>query len=210
MPAIESVAPPHPKTPTKLSIELNRLEALCRREALTVNDFLEELSMRSNASFALFLALPFLLPASVPGLSTVLGGMIVLIGTAIMFDRPPWIPSRLRRRRIKLESFGRALAKINPYLNRIEKVLRPRGWFSWLPCLRFSNGLVFVIAGFVLALPLPPGTNLPPALVIVFLSLGIIEEDDLFVTLSYSLLIGGVVSAWWFFDLLHEQLARFF
>jgi hypothetical protein len=46
------------------------------------------------------------------------------------------------------------------------------------------NSLTIAIRGLLLALPLPPGTNFPPALGIFLLSAGMVEEDSLFVLLG--------------------------
>ena len=48
------------------------------------------------------------------------------------------------------------------------------------------NGLVIFFCGFVLSLPLPiPFTNTIPAIAILLLSMGMMEEDGLFILLGY-------------------------
>lgn len=47
------------------------------------------------------------------------------------------------------------------------------------------NGIFMVIAGFLLALPTPPGGNFPPGVALVLLSLGTLEEDAVVTTLGY-------------------------
>ena len=44
------------------------------------------------------LAAPFLLPVTVPVMSTVLGLPMLLIGFAVMLSRVPWLPERLLNR----------------------------------------------------------------------------------------------------------------
>ena len=41
------------------------------------------------------LTLPFLLPVSVPGVSTVFGAAIILIGVGVTLNRVPWLPRRI-------------------------------------------------------------------------------------------------------------------
>jgi hypothetical protein len=43
------------------------------------------------------------------------------------------------------------------------------------------SAVMVVILGFLLALPLPPGTNFPPAISIILLSIGSLERDAVFV-----------------------------
>ena len=40
-----------------------------------------------------FLTLPFLLPVSIPGVSTVFGLAIILIGVGVTLNRVPWLPT---------------------------------------------------------------------------------------------------------------------
>lgn len=192
---------------TKLSLELQSLESFCRREALTIEDIVLELRVRTHATFALFLSLPFLQPIVLPGLSSVLGLLIALIGLALVLNRPPWLPRRIRRRKVKLHVMANILKRVTPYLKKLEKVLRPRGWFShYIHFFRIGHGLLFIAAGLFLALPLPPGGNFPPALVVAFLSLGMIEEDDLFILLAYMVAMGGSALLYLTFDLIWSQV----
>lgn len=53
------------------------------------------------------------------------------------------------------------------------------------PIVQRINGFIIFICGLLLMLPLPPGTNFTPGLTVFLLSIGILEEDGLFVLLGY-------------------------
>lgn len=65
---------------------------------------------------------------------------------------------------------------------RLEKLVRPRGVAiaGHVNTIR-ASGIMIAILGFLLSLPYPPGTNWPPAFAIILFSVGLLEEDTLFI-----------------------------
>jgi len=65
-------------------------------------------------------------------------------------------------------------------------MLKPRQlWLTSSPLLVRLHAFIILVAAFVLLLPLPPGTNFPPALCIVIMAGGLLERDGLFVIGGY-------------------------
>jgi hypothetical protein len=101
---------------------------------------------------------------------------------------PPWLPKRLLDHRCDSKLLGKFLSLAGRALKRLDRYIRPRGRFLSLhPWMHRLNGLMIALCGFLLALPLPPGTNVPPACASILLSIGVLEEDDLFVAFGYIL-----------------------
>jgi hypothetical protein len=71
-------------------------------------------------------------------------------------------------------------------MRQIEKFVKARGEkFFAAHGLQVMIGLALIVHGFLLALPLPiPFSNFFPALVLVLLTLGLLEEDILMVVLG--------------------------
>jgi hypothetical protein len=175
------------RSPQRLSEELRQLSYVSRREGATFGDLFLALSARGHALIALFFCLPFFIPIPVPGMSMVLGPVIVLIGIMLMLNRPPWLPKRVLRLRCDKRMITKGLRVASRVMVRMERrLVRPRGKFlfrlSWIARV---NGFVMIACGVLLALPLPPGTNWPPAFGCVLLCIGILEDDGLFVMLGY-------------------------
>ncbi len=141
------------------------------------------------------MALPFILPVPLPGLSTPFGAVLFLFGARIATGRRPLIPRRLLRQRITATIFKRLLDKAVPLLRWIEDLLHPRWSFlSQPPFSRPIHGLVIMTNAFALALPLPiPFTNSIPGAAIVLLTAGMMEEDGLFILLGYLVTVGTAV-----------------
>ena len=91
--------------------------------------------------------------------------------------------------------FAQLVRRIAPWLQRGERMLRPR--LSWLarPPLEYAIGAVCLVLALVLVLPIPLG-NVLPAVAISLLALAIVERDGLWVLagLGVALVSAGVVS----------------
>jgi len=137
---------------------------------------------------AVFLTLPFLVPVSVPGVSTVFGLLIILIGIGFAFDRLPWLPSFVMNRLVPADALAHALEHGAKLVGRIEGFLHPRLGFlvSGLGVHRL-NGFMLAFAGVLLMAPFGfvPFSNTIPGLAILFLALGMLERDGVFVMAGY-------------------------
>lgn len=173
-----------------LKDEIELLASHCPESGLAMNEVLDHLGSQGHAIFALLLALPFIFPIPLPGLSTPFGIIILFIGLALTFDCEPWMPARFHRIKIPYHALQQMSRRIVPWLVRLEKVLRPR-WFDFTESrlVRRTHGALIVVAAILLALPAPPGGNVGPGAAITFFCLALIEADGLMS------LFGGVALA---------------
>jgi len=170
----------------KLSTELQRLESLCRSSNITFGTLLKNLSSRGHALVTLLLSFPFFLPIPIPGASILFGLVIAIAGFRMSLGKGPWIPKRWLSRQIPATFLSKVFRAGAQVMKRVELVAKPRGrMFHTQPGLVILNGALIGVCGLLLALPLPPGTNFPPAIAIALLSIGILEEDGVFVILGY-------------------------
>jgi len=71
-------------------------------------------------------------------------------------------------------------------LRALEVMLKPRLlWLTASPLLVQVHAFIILVAAVVLLLPLPPGTNFPPALCIVIMAGGLLERDGRFILGGY-------------------------
>ncbi len=179
---------PAPTTPAPVSSLMRNLRQNLPSEGLTLGDLLERLGHQGALVAALVFCLPFLLPVSIPGVSTAFGLVLILIGFGVVLDRVPWVPSRLRRRMIKSDSLSNALERGERLMLRLDKWSRPRlGALTHGATLNRINGLALSFAGVLLVLPLAPipFSNTLPAAAALLLSLGMLQRDGLVILLGY-------------------------
>ena len=154
------------------------------------------------------LTLPFLLPVSIPGVSTVFGLAIILIGLGVTLNRVPWLPRRILDRPLSTAALKQAFEKGARSVARLERLVRPRWLFLTQTAVgNIVHGLSLVLAGVLLMFPLGliPFSNTLPALAILFLALGMLQRDGLVIaaghlmniaTILYfgALVIGGIMA----------------
>jgi hypothetical protein len=127
----------------------------------------------------LCLALPNALPGPyLPGVSTLFALPIAWLGLQLAGGRDdPLLPRWLRERSVERRRFVELVARVAPFLDRVERWLGPRpGWLTRRHGRRLC-GLAFVVFALVLAMPIPLG-NLPIAVAIAVLALGLVERDS--------------------------------
>lgn len=143
----------------------------------------------------LCLALPNAVPGPyIPGLSAILGLPIIWLGLQMALGRDhPRFPQWLQRRSLTRRRFAGLVAHAAPLLRRIEQWLVPRpGRLTRAPGQRLP-GIAVILYGLVLSLPVPLG-NLPMALAITVLALGLIEQDNRTLTVG---LAAGLLACLW-------------
>lgn len=171
----------------RLSDQFLELALECEQEVLTVRELVEALGVRGHAFLALLCSIPFVLLVPIPGLSMPFGVVVCIAGLGVTFGFGIWLPQWLMRRSLP----GRLLAKVfrqsAKLLRRTEKILKPRLFaLSESGVARAASGLLISISGLILALPLPPGTNFPPAIVGVLLALGVLERDGVVLIVGFA------------------------
>lgn len=155
---------------------------------MTFGEFLDELNHRGHAFLCLVLGFPFLTPLPLPGLSVPFGILILIVSFCMMVGIPPWVPKFLAQKKLPQAPLVKALGFAEKILARLEYLVRPRGaFFVRFPGIKRIAGLAIAACGALLALPLPPGTNFPPALAIVLVAIGVLERDS--VVLGLGLLV---------------------
>jgi hypothetical protein len=175
-------------TGVRLSEALAATRVAVTGHVVTLRELLELVGEQGLLVFCAVLAMPFLLPVSIPFMSTALGLPMLLIAIAVVVNRVPWLPERLLDHALPgvtvqhvLEHGARAAA-------RFEHLARPRLLaMTGSAAINSINGMVLVAAVLVLMAPLPlvPFANTLPAVAIILLCLGIAERDGLMVLMGY-------------------------
>jgi hypothetical protein len=172
------------RTTPRTSEILRRLLEDESRKSLTIEDIISELGPRSLPTSLMLFAIPEVLPIPIPGLSTV-----VVIPTGLisyqMFRGKEEIslPDWLLERSIPRSAFAACVNALMPFLEKAEAKVKPRwSWASSRPAKRFIGFFVLLMAA-IIALPIP-FTNMPFAIVIFIIGLGLAEEDGALISLG--------------------------
>lgn len=132
---------------------------------------------------AMFLTIVFMVPVSVPGVSTVFGLAILLIGVSRLMGRSLWLPKRIAQRVLPAGKLRMVLNKGNIWLHRLEGVSRPHRLkylaSSGMPDILNNCALIAGAVLLMAPIPLIPFSNTLPALAILFLSIGLLQRDGL-------------------------------
>lgn len=183
-PTVELVAV-RPERAPRLSDELAFLLHEFEIESVTLREVIRVLHGRAYDLLLLLLALPFLVPVPLPGLSTAFGTVIAVIAARLMLGQRPWLPAKLLDTKLPPRFFPKLIGATRRVLRAFEVLLKPRMlWLTVQPMPQLHAFILFV-AAVLLLLPLPPGTNFPPAVCIVVMSAGLLERDGAFVLGGY-------------------------
>ena len=79
-----------------LSDTLRQVRAGITTEEVTLGELLRLIGEQGLLLFVMFLMTPFLLPVSIPGMSTVFSVIAILVGLGVMMNRIPWLPQGWR------------------------------------------------------------------------------------------------------------------
>ena len=163
-----------------LSVVLRILSSDLSRERISVGDLLTALGDRALGALMFVFAIPNVLPTP-PGTSAFLGAPLIFLATQVMFGRKPWLPAIITQRSMSREDFHVLIRRIAPWLERAEKLLKPRASVLAMPPMEYVVGLVCLVLALVLVLPIPLG-NMLPALAISLMALGLLERDGVWVS----------------------------
>jgi len=172
-----------------LSLRIRALIRSLPRTGITLSELVHRVGNDGLLILTALLTLVFLIPISIPGVSTVFGAAILLIGLARLLRRELWIPARIAHKTIGTRKLRPVLRKALPLLHRLERVSRPNR-IEWLvangPAERINNASL-ILGAVLLMMPfgLIPFSNTFPAVALLFFAIGLLQRDGVCVLLGY-------------------------
>lgn len=175
---------------------LNRAIDQIDGETITLRRLLVLVGEHGLLFLCALLTIPFLIPVSIPGVSTVFGAAIVLIAIGITMNRVPWLPDRIMDRELDAARLTGILRRGANVVAKVEAYIRPRYQsLTQGPVAARVNGLALIFAGILLMAPLGlvPFSNTLPAFAILLLAVGMAQRDGLVVLAGYAMIVATVV-----------------
>lgn len=156
---------------------------------VTLVEIMDIVGADSLLLLTVILSLIFLIPVSIPGVSTVFGTGILLIGITRLFSRKLWLPKFIADRKLSAEKLREGFKKALIWFHRLEKISKPHrlanltsaGLMTLITNLAFILGAILLMApfGFI------PFSNTLPALALIFLAVGMMQRDGGFILFGH-------------------------
>lgn len=165
-------------------------------ERVTVRELLGMIGEQGLLLALMFLTLPFLVPISIPGVSTVFGLVAILISIGVTLNRLPWLPDKLLDRPIDAVKLKAAIERGATTFGRVDRISHPRlQWLTRDGTMNRLAGLGLLACAVLLIFPLGlvPFSNTLPAWGILLLAAGLLQRDGILILLGYLFLLGTVI-----------------
>lgn len=183
---------------------LNEVEAF---EVITLGEIVDRVEGEALLILCLVAIMPFMQPIPIPGLSSILGLIVLLQGLGLIFWSKPLLTPRLKRVVISHEKFAhikKAAVKFSNFTSKISAFKNP------IVNTRVSHifcGISIVLSAGFLSLPLPiPFSNLVPALSIFLICVGLLEEDIILLLMGHGIAFTVIWMAVFSYHLIMEQV----
>jgi hypothetical protein len=172
------------KPDSRLSDVLRELDG-GGNERISLNELIVSLGNRSFVPLLIIFALPNLF-FFVPGVSVITGPPLIFVAAQLLLGCPSvWLPQVLGERSIERGAFGRIVTRALPWIERVERLARPRYWALSRKAADLTVGIACLVMAIVMFLPIPFANTLP-ALSVIMLALSLGERDGLW-------LLGGFI-----------------
>jgi hypothetical protein len=163
--------------------KLEKIIADLPQDNLTLAEIRDHLGRDGMLLLVILLTVVFLIPISIPGVSTIFGGTILLIGVSILFGWDVWLPKSFLKKELPAESLKKAFHTGLKWLVRLEKISKPNRliWLTNGNIAHIINGLSIILAAILLMAPFGfiPFSNTFPAIALLFYVVGLLQKDGM-------------------------------
>ena len=171
------------------------------RPKMSLRDLAIAMEDRSFGAFLVVFALPNLIPLP-PGATFFLGLPLVYLAFQMTFSRLPRVslPPKLANYAMETATFSLVVARITPWLQRVERLVRPRFWMIESRIAERAVGALCLILAIVVFLPITLG-NWAPAFAIAVIGLAHSQRDGIVLAIGCGLgllslvVVAGVIAA---------------
>lgn len=178
---------------------------------ITLGKIVEHVEGEALLILCLIAIMPFMQPIPIPGLSSILGLVVVLQGVGLMLWSKPLLTRKMKDLNITHEKFEiiyKVAVKFSNFTSKISTFKHP------ITATRVSHilcGFAIILSASFLSLPLPiPFSNLIPALSIFLICIGLLEEDLILILIGYGITMTVLWMALFSYKIIKEQILNWF
>lgn len=144
-----------------------------------VGDIVQALGPRSFGLGIMIFLIPICIPMP-PGIPMIVGAILGVFAVQLIIGQDKlWLPHGLAQKRLQRSSLRKAFEFTERYLGWLFRLAKPRGLMITGSLGRRLSGVIFLILGFLLILPIPIIGNILPAIAGTVLALGLTDRDGL-------------------------------
>jgi len=188
------------------SQRLNSFSKQLQTSDVSIAKLIESLPQQSFAGIFFILALL----CFIPGVSIIAGVVLIFPSVQIILGQSSLaLPNKIAQKNITSQRLLKGFQWLLPRLRFLEKRIKLRWQMLSSPTAYRVLGVVVLINAIIVAIPFPL-SNILPAISLVFLSLGMLEKDGLFVVLGVLISAISVVVSWTVVNSLFHYLKPLF
>jgi hypothetical protein len=168
-------------------------------EEFSIDLILRSIGTSSFGTSLMFFAIPEVIPIPIPGIVAVMVLPTAVISAQMAAGQEQiGLPNFLLNRTVPRKALALAIKVLLPLLKRAERVTKPRWRWASSPLATRLLGMFIFLLALSIAFPMP-GFNMPQAVAIFIIGLGLVEKDGLIICagvvlgLLSMLLLGAVV-----------------
>ncbi len=172
--------------PLRTTEHIRRLLESVPGDRIGLGDLVDRFNRRGFGFLLLFLSLPAFIP--IPGIAGITGPLIVFLGLQMLVGlRHPWVPRFARGRPVARSSIETFTRRMGRPLRVLERYCRPRILWLFDNAGNRATGLMLVLYGVLLSLPIP-FTNYVFGLILLAMAIALIERDGMLLVSSWFLI----------------------
>lgn len=165
-------------------------------EKVSAQEVLDALGPRAFGLSIIVVMAPVCLPMP-PGVPTVAGVILSIFAVQLILGyKTPWLPGWVKRLDIDRKKLLNGIDELERRLVFIERIAHPRWRFMTHGFGARLIGVVFLILGLVLILPIPFLGNLPPAIAASILALALAQRDGVLALAGFAAAAAAVAFTW--------------
>ena len=147
---------------------------------ITFRDILNNLKDEALLFLIALTALPAAFPIPTPpGFTTIVGLPMCFLTIQLIFRRDhPWLPEWILKKEIQISTFHSVIEKLEPLMNKLTVLLRPRYKRFATKKMERIAGIVAFLCSISVTLPILFGNAVPSAAVLI-IAMGFLYEDGL-------------------------------
>lgn len=171
--------------PERLSVLLRALGEDADGQ-VSLEDVIARFGPRAFGAVLFLLGLLNLFPWP-PGGTTITGAPLLLVSAQLAFGAQTlWLPRSWTRRGLDAAAFRKGLRRLLPWLERAERLSRPRLAWMFGPVGDRLLGLTCTLLAVIIVLPIFGG-NFLPAVAVTLLALALFQLDGVLALLGYAM-----------------------
>jgi len=164
--------------PPPITVVLDQL--LTTEKHITIGEIVDRIDERGFGLLMLILGLPTFIPL-IPFGSPIVGALYMLLALRLIIgmDRP-WLPGVVRNKVLSPQTAAALRRRGVPVVRRLERFSRPRVPVLNSPIAIRAAAIVVFLMGLILLSP-APFLNTLPAVAVMVIGLGLLNDDGVFV-----------------------------